>query len=822
MSLSNTSLSNLPLLNESHIEQADITLTSLTRAAAALKEGKLPTSQQFATLVQKVLKSNLLQPELGARLTGKVGGGKLSVRGRELVESERAVLEGLVRIVLEKNSDDKIQRFLWVASQADFEVDADADLPDVPVPSDHEIGEATRALKQLFTLLLTSSQLRRIVGDVVNLFRDMFADAADQAAEASIRATKASKQAAKTMRAGEEEKAEGKVNVSINGDVSSKQLKKKVLRGAEDAKDDALASISKSGRQLKSYVDEKLPTDVKDAFIERFKAVVDEIQSNPEFEESINTIVGLIRKYAARSKEALKETASSVDAKVETNDKADSAASLFREIVESFTGDLSPVFQTADKVARDLENDSRIKSLLEDAESLLDRAINDPGYITSSRAQRRAESLYDQAQELVNSNAAWKKDADEFVAEASKCLHRAANDKALVQLGDRFERLGKAFTKFTQTGFTLTDGGAMWADLTQVFLPRILGALEEIPLPRVEFTSEDVDLVIDNVRFTSASFVPDATHFRNHNEISVKKGCESKCFWILCEIMTSVSDPPVSVFADAAYASEFSTSTTLSISGLRLQAKDISYYLHKKAGWLTVEDYGMLDIKIGTEGEDDGLDVTLTVKNAEESDRESFFKLTRVEVALTGFSISIHDSQHPIRNFFARPALRGCIEKQFVSTLEEQIGAMFQQADRAVYDLNRKAAGARLASPDPLTFLRAVFTPTGPSLISSITSTGITKVGAKGEYILAIGVEEELLPGKRTGLGHKGRDVVSKKRAAESLMEEGVSQYEQVRNTVEEVGEAIGEEAERIQKEARDQARKERRDSGWKSQAFDV
>ncbi|SGY26372.1 BQ5605_C018g08727 [Microbotryum silenes-dioicae] len=610
MSLSNTSLSNLPLLNESNIEQAEMTLASLTRAAAALKEGKLPTSQQFATLVQKVLKSNLLQPELGARLTGKVGGGKLSVRGQELVESERAVLEGFVRIVLEKNSDDKdtnvtvniwwysadpirsywpsilpslerqhdvmyqkIQRFLWLASQADFEVDADADLPDLPVPSDREIGEATRALKELFTLLLTSSQLRRIVGDIINLFRDMFADAAEQAAEASIRATKTSKQVAKTVRPGEEEKAEGKVNLNLNGDVSSKQLKKKVLRGAEDAKDDALASISKSGRQLKSYVDEKLPTDVKDVFIERFKGVVNEIKSNPDYEDSLNTIVGLVRKYAARSKVALKQAASSVEANVETNDKADSAASLFREIVESFTGDLSPVFQAADKVARDLENDSRIESLLEDAESLLDRAINDPGYITSSRAQRRAESLYDQAQELVNLNAAWKKDADNFVAEANKCLQRAANDKALVQLGDRFERLGKAFTKFTQTGFTLTDAGSMWSDLTQVFLPRILGALEEIPLPRVEFTSEEVDLVIDNVRFTSTSFVPDATHFRNHNEITVKKGY-------------------------AAYASEFSTSTTLSISGLRLQAKDISYYLHKKTGWLTIEDYGMLDIKI--------------------------------------------------------------------------------------------------------------------------------------------------------------------------------------------------------------------------------
>lgn len=53
------------------------------------------------------------------------------------------------------------------------------------------------------------------------------------------------------------------------------------------------------------------------------------------------------------------------------------------------------------------------------------------------------------------------------------------------------------------------------------------------------------------MRFTSASFIPDAAHFTTHADISTKKGY-------------------------AAYATTFASSTTLSISGLRLQARDIS------------------------------------------------------------------------------------------------------------------------------------------------------------------------------------------------------------------------------------------------------
>ena len=66
---------------------------------------------------------------------------------------------------------------------------------------------------------------------------------------------------------------------------------------------------------------------------------------------------------------------------------------------------------------------------------------------------------------------------------------------------------------------------------------------------------------------------------------------------------------------------------------------------------------------------DDGLDVTLTVENATEDDRQTFFVLKKVEVAVQGFTIRIHDSQHPVRNWLARPALRSYLEAQFVSAV---------------------------------------------------------------------------------------------------------------------------------------------------------
>lgn len=85
--------------------------------------------------------------------------------------------------------------------------------PDLPVPSNKEIAKAEQSLKQLGTLLLTSSSLRGVIGDAVNLARDLFADAAEQVAHAAIETTKASKKVAKEARPSEEDRKHGRTGL---------------------------------------------------------------------------------------------------------------------------------------------------------------------------------------------------------------------------------------------------------------------------------------------------------------------------------------------------------------------------------------------------------------------------------------------------------------------------------------------------------------------------------------------------------------------------------------------------------------------------------
>jgi hypothetical protein len=150
-------------------------------------------------------------------------------------------------------------RFIWAARHADIDVDADVDvnvkIPKPAVPSASELGDAGKSLHELVSLLLTSSELRNLLADSLNLFRDVFADALEESAEGTIALTRASKRAAKKVRPSEDQKKAHKTGLEADHweDVlgNAQDVRKSIRRGAEDKRDDMLRQTVKKGREVR-------------------------------------------------------------------------------------------------------------------------------------------------------------------------------------------------------------------------------------------------------------------------------------------------------------------------------------------------------------------------------------------------------------------------------------------------------------------------------------------------------------------------------------------------------------------------------------------
>lgn len=172
------------------------------------------------------------------------------------------------------------------------------------------------------------------------------------------------------------------------------------------------------------------------------------------------------------------------------------------------------------------------------------------------------------------------------------------------------------------------------------------------------------------------------------------------------------------------------------------------------------------------------------------------------------------------------------------SQIEEQVSSAFKALDKQLYLLHYKSLGAAGAAPNPLAYFKGLLN-TGSSatpFYGEVTEAGIRKVGPKGEWVLQIGIEDELIPGARTRLGRKGEDIVGRKRSTEALLEEGRQEligavtdttgtdsltqaYDETTNNLDE---AVDSERRKALKVAKRRAREEARREGWRSEAFDL
>jgi hypothetical protein len=75
----------------------------------------------------------------------------------------------------------------------------------------------------------------------------------------------------------------------------------------------------------------------------------------------------------------------------------------------------------------------------------------------------------------------------------------------------------------------------------------------------------------------------------------------------------------------------------LSVSGIQMDLRDVSYYVKRKQGFPSITDLGVADIFLGGSG----LSFKMMLSTAKKSDRQNFFKVEKVDVSTYSSYFSI-------------------------------------------------------------------------------------------------------------------------------------------------------------------------------------
>ncbi|KAJ9122286.1 hypothetical protein QFC22_001707 [Naganishia vaughanmartiniae] len=772
---------------ESHLpsEQSRI---HISECLGALKAGKIPSQEQVSRMIDLVLQSDSLKSTGGpSSRTARLG-----EEGARVLDDFKGVLTAFKAWGEEKNKDDLLQNLFYNAATADVDIDLNG--PASKTSTSEMVKDSVAVVdsfRTIASLMVTSPAFRQLGSDVILMSRDILADGAELVADQAA-------SAADATRPSEKERKDGVDYGKLKN--KGKEHAKHTISGlyqaeAKEAAFDGAVSAVK-------YFDEKLPAadEAKDKLITRLQQIVLQAQKNKPYHQAIDTLVGIVKKYAHKAQDALDEAVEKSEVSDE-DEKVQQAGRDLKKFVENLAGkSMDGVISTSQKAADDIKNDPRLTEYFNAIGEYLDRILHDEGYVVSQRAYRKASSLYDDGQSLLQDNEAWKSDASALQKELESFFNALTHDEATSNLVDAIETMGEDLADAGKVGFNSlkADGAGLYRDMVDVMLPRIIGLIKEIPVPRIEFKSEDVDLVIDDFNLDSASFIPDSIRFVAHNDFEFTQGY-------------------------ATYASEYDSTVRLRVKGLHVQASNIAYWVSKKSGWVQFEDSGLLDIQFGPRG----IDFDVTLENATEDDRETFFVVKNVDVNIAGFDYQIRQNQKWFATWLAKAPMRAFLRSNIIHTLEVQITEYLQRADFQLFALQQRAIAATNARPTPANYLKAIFSssvfPQGPGMLAGVRAgqKGIVKYGRRGEFVLHVGVDEDLFPGKPEGAAkNRKRDAIRGKVNAASNASGSVAN--RVKNDADKVKGEAEAEGRKLSRAAREQERREAKSEGWRSDVFTV
>ncbi|KAG6298457.1 hypothetical protein E4U44_001100 [Claviceps purpurea] len=657
---------------------------------SAFKQGKVPSNDQIDVALNSFLATKgLTNPP-----------SDLSADGKRLVADTREVIEQAKQLLLSKNEGNLIQDFIWQTTQFDPN---GVQGPTPPVNKDQaqrDGDEALQGLRTLGTLLITNGQFRKLLNDSVVIFRDMIGDAAtnaagkirpsedelsqvDSAAEDNTWHEKPDfskenlqKQAkgvyggdptkdAKDVASATQEAAapHGSKSDKVDSDAAQQTLKSSVQQKVDDNVDPETKEKIKQRnedyrRKTKEYFNKKMPEERQEQIIFRLKKMVLECQQHPDYSRAIQTLLNLVQKYSKHGRDLGKDSQGTVQ---QARSGFSAAESDLRTLLERFANGTSTtnLWQSIGQMYKDADNDPELKNWFKKADSFIRRCLLEQGYILDDDSNKEWDRIYETGRYMLREK--YRAHTDRVIDEIKFIAEQFDKDAQNKAFGDACQRL------FTHLGND-SNGKSVFKphlvkDLTETILPAVLVNINYIPIPRIEYSDPQFDAIIENLVLESDNFMPNVAevasehYFRwgrkkiankNHNMVDVK------------------------------------------VAGIQMDLRDVSFYVHRKQGLLSLKDTGVLDIILPG----NGLSFRMKVATADKHDRQHVFKVDKVDVDFKGLNIKVKKSSHKLLFALVKPLALKVLRAPLQKAVEKVIKDECNKLDDILWQIKKEAENA--------------------------------------------------------------------------------------------------------------------------------
>ncbi|KAG2745595.1 hypothetical protein P692DRAFT_20741308 [Suillus brevipes Sb2] len=797
-------------------------MDKLSSVIAALDAGKLPTQKQVDTAIDWTLQNIVASVESS-------DAGKLSDPGKVLAHGIHDLLTAYKKLGDNKNYDNLLQEVLWHLSEGDF-VDTRVEAIDTDEAS-ADLQSIRSAIRALLHIIWTnvSGEGSVLLNDFASFARLAMADLAGAIETGAAYTKEGLREFDSEVQQGERDnlgrKRKTPEEIEMEREEDAKAKFEKTMDTAKLAGSKAIGV----GQEVKASAEE-MAERTRVRLQETYYHICERAQKDEDYHRALSTLFDTISKWINKSLDTAADINQSTTLEAFIDDPSEEKHVLealrgIRTLVERAAGgkSLDDAFAKVRLCAVHVRNDEDLKKWFNDFFAHVRKSLDEPGHARSEDAHRMHQQLSERWKKLLNQDSdvgrKWKEDVRALRDELREFQQAIARDPDLQRVRKAHATFGKDMAQSIgmsgQIGmqFALDQASWFWQDVFNVYAPRLLRVIKDVPIPRTEYVDNEIEFVLENLDISSLSLLPGHVYIRNITDVDITAPAGSQ------STTTAIG-----------------TLTHIRMQAVQLALKEVSFFYRDKVATVGPKDFtGLMEFSLPPKGIDIDLKFRL-IPNTPQGLKERehlgrFFKIERVEVNVAeDVDMQVKQSNHPILASVFRPVIMLRFREAISRTLEEQIRGLFDTTDALAFDIGRRSevfkdAGLGTAS----SVIAAMWSEIGKlrrmegGLLSGwrATGTGVVKDDLGGNAKIAMGAEPQILSGEKRGpLGTNAEPLAQRIPGVDAggSLEGATTAIERV----EQAGKEGLKQVRSFKHSVEHKKREEEKRRGWQSPAFDI
>ena len=439
--------------------------------------------------------------------------------------------------------------------------------------------------------------------------------------------------------------------------------------------------LVKTGQDALSSAKENISGDQKETLLNRLKQAVIKLRKRNDYSDSVSTIGILIKRYAQAYSRAADEAVSAAQNDVHTNPELDRAIKNFWSLVSSF-GDKEQwhlLEQKVNNVMEHSQKDPEFESLMMDVGNSVQKLLTDPDFFES--ADKKIKELREKAKE-VDTESTLRKDVEEALTQMQKTFRSVSEDEDISKLISTSTRIFNILSPVHSTA-----NKDLFDDFVHVFLPLLIQAIQYVPIPRLEVSVPEIDILLENLiiepgrTINNSSFLPYKLRVETYNDLEIRK-------------------------ARFRTTSSVTSLVTVKVDGLSVRADEVGFWLRAHSGIFRLADEGIMSFQL----DERGIDIALDVEIGQEK-LEKILTLKAVRVHVHKLSYTLRKSKFSWLAWLIKPLLRPIVRKVMEKQLANAIADGIHAANRELLYARERLRATRISDPqDVRTFVKAIIT----------------------------------------------------------------------------------------------------------------